>query len=123
MKDRQFMIVLGLVVAAGLVMGLIAFRMTAGGAPAATAAARVKAIGGDPNAPRPSAADGVVDVQPENPPQTADAQSQNGEPSPPAKDPPDIAGPSTGDPPQVAAAPDQSDAPAAAAPPSDSSPQ
>ncbi|QDZ07272.1 hypothetical protein FPZ24_07095 [Sphingomonas panacisoli] len=55
-NDRQFMVILGLVIATGLVMGLIAFRMTAGGS-AAAATAAVKPIGGDPNAPKPSAAD------------------------------------------------------------------
>lgn len=78
MKDRQFMAMVGLVVAAGLVMGLIAFRMT-GGSPAVETAA-AKAIGGDPNAPRPSAADAEVDAQLETPAPASDTGSQNGEP-------------------------------------------
>ena len=47
------MTMLGLVVAAGLVMGLIAFRMTGGSARVATAAVGAKAIGGDPRCAAP----------------------------------------------------------------------
>ena len=121
MKDRQFMTILGLVVAAGLVMGLIAFRMTAGTAAVATAAqSNVAAV--NPNAPRPSAADEVVDPAVVTPPLASDAQGQNGEPSLPAKDPPEMQGPGTGDAPGTAAdQPQQPGAPADT--PGDATPQ
>jgi len=121
------MTMLGLVVAAGLVMGLIAFRMTGGAAGVATASVGAKAIGGDPNAPRPSAADAVVDPQPETPPLAPDTESQNGEPTPPAKDAPEMQGPGTGDLPGTAAEPAPPSAPPAepssdTAPPSSDAP-
>lgn len=115
------MTMLGLVVAAGLVMGLITFRMTGGSAPVATAAVGNSAVG-NADAPRPSAADSVVDVQPEAPPQTTEADSQNGEPST-AKDLPEIQGPGSGDPPGTAVDPSAPPADVAAPPPADVPPQ
>lgn len=98
MKDRQFMAVLGLVVAAGLVMGLIAFRMT-GGQASVAAAVGVRPMGGDPNAPRPSAADEVPDQYASAAPPSADMQAPNGEPPATTTDSPELGGPASNDPP------------------------
>lgn len=99
MKDRQFTVVLSLVVAAGLVMGLVAFRMT-GGSPTPAAAVTANA-----SAPRPSAADEQVADQPADavPPSTDMVGSQSGEPAPTKDDPPELKGPANGDPPGTAA--------------------
>lgn len=105
---------LALVVAAGLVMGSVAFRTTAGGGAAAAATAG-KAVVGDPNAPHPSAADEVVDPQPESAPMAGDAPSANGEPGVPTKESPEMQGPTDGDPPGTVTPP--------SAPPEDASPQ
>lgn len=111
MKDRQFMMMLGLVVAAGLVMGLIAFRVSGGSAATATAASANKQIGGDPNAPHPSAADEIVPPQPDSTPQAGDSSSANGEPIATDKDVPELQGPTSGDPPGTAADPAAANAP------------
>jgi hypothetical protein len=111
MKDRQFMTVLALVVAAGLVMGLIAFRMT-GGSPAVETAAAGNSALANPNAPHPSAADAVVDPPVDAAPLASETGSQNGEPTPPAKDAPEMGGPGTGDAPGTAYDPQQPSAPA-----------
>lgn len=106
MKDRQFMIVLALVVAAGLVMGLVAFRMT-GGATTTTATAAT-APAATSNAPAPSPADSEADSedQPADTiPQSDETGSQNGEPVAPTKEPPAMQGAGNGDPPGTAATP------------------
>ena len=107
MKDRQFMAMLSLVVAAGLVMGLIAFRMTGGSAPVAGETTGNSAVA-NPNAPRPSAADAEVDAPPvDATPLAAGTDSQNGEPAPESKDAPEMQGPGSGDPPGTAYDPQQ----------------
>ena len=116
MKDRQFMAMLALVVAAGLVMGLIAFRMSAGGAAAAAAgnaAAATPAVSGS------SASDESVEPQPDSTPRASDADSQNGEPATPTKDAPELQGPADGDPPGTVTPPSAppADAPATGTPP------
>lgn len=96
------MTVLGLVIAAGLVMGLIAFRMTAGNAPVATAAVGATATGGNPSAAQSSdtgAEWGVsessslssTDAQPGDRPEARDGASPEiatPEPAPPPPPPP-----------------------------------
>lgn len=125
MKDRQFMTMLGLVVAAGLVMGLIAFRVSGGGpSGVAAAAAAVKPIGGDPNAPHPSSADTAVDSDSgasSLPPSPA-VGSENGEPSPTA-DLPEMQGPGSGDPPSAKVDPSAPPSDVSVPPPGDGSPQ
>ena len=104
MKDRQFMVLLGLVVAAGLVMGLIAFRVT-GPAPAVQSASAGGATGKNPAVPEPYTVDVPTETQPDTQPLASDAQSQNGEPVATDKDAPPMQGPTNNDPPQAAAAP------------------
>lgn len=98
------MIMLGLVVTAGLLIGLIASRATTGSA-AAIAAAKVAPIGGDPNAPHPSSADEVVQPQADSVPPTPNAESTNGEPVASTGDLPEMQGPANGDSPGTTAAP------------------
>ncbi|HEX4693399.1 hypothetical protein [Sphingomonas sp.] len=103
MKDRQFTIVLALVVAAGLVMGLVAFRMT-GGATNADAAA--PAATSNAHAPSPADSETASEGQPaDTVPQSEETGSQNGEPVAPTKEPPAMQGPGNGDPPGTAATP------------------
>lgn len=113
MKDRQFMVVLGLVVAAGLVMGLIAFRMTGG--TAVSVAAGNAAVSND-GAPHPSPADEMAGQSADIAPASPEAGNvQNAEPAPPTTEPPEMQGPGSGDPPgTAAAAPSQPSAPAEA---------
>ncbi|MBN8814505.1 MAG: hypothetical protein J0J06_03540 [Sphingomonas sp.] len=111
MNDRQFMIMLGLVVTAGLLIGLLAFRATDGAAGVTTASAGTKLIGGDPNAPHPSAADVAVDAQPDAAPQISNAGSTNGEPTPSNEPMPEMQGPASSDPPGTAADPSTANAP------------
>jgi hypothetical protein len=104
MKDRQFMVVLGLVVAAGLVMGLIAFRMS--GQPAAPVAAAANGAAPADGQPHPSAADSEVastDQPADSVPQSTESEATSGEPSAPTKEPPEMQGPANGDPPGTAA--------------------
>lgn len=125
------MTLLGLVVAAGLVMGLLAFRVTSGSAGAAGAAgmangstAATKMIGGDPDAPHPSAADSAVALPPDATPLASDSESQNGEPGA-GTDTPQMQGPGSGDPPMPVSQPDtaSSEPSAPSAPSGDSTPQ
>lgn len=105
------MVILGLVVAAGLVMGLIAFRMSIG-QPALGSATPVASLGPS-NAPRPSAADQEATDQPPNDLPQSTEIPQNAEPTPPKAEPPEMQGPTSGDPPGTAAAePSQPGAPA-----------
>lgn len=110
MKDRQFTVILALVVAAGLVMGLVAFRMTGAGPASATTAAAANA-----GAARPSVADEQIADQPADavPPSTETAGSQSGEPAPTTDDPPELQGPTNGDPPGTAASEPSQPPPAA----------
>ena len=110
MKDRQFMVVLALVVAAGLVMGLVAFRMT-GGSPAQVVAAGGTAAVANDGAPHPSAAD-EISAQPADAPMAMEqTTSRDSEPGIPASEPPEMRTPSPASPPD-AAAPPESTAPA-----------
>lgn len=119
MKDRQFMTLLALVVAAGLVMGLIAFRMTPRGSAAVATTATGNATAGTPGASSSSTAGESVDPQPESTQPASDADSQNGEPAPQTKDAPEMQGPTDGDRPGTVTPPASppADAPTTDAPP------
>lgn len=107
MKDRQFTIMLVLVIAAGLVMGLIAFRISGGASADTPVVAGNTAVSND-GQPHPSAADteGAADGQPADTiARSDDASSLNGEPPVPAKEPPPMQGSVNGDPPGTAATP------------------
>ena len=98
MKDRQFMMMLALAIAAGLVIGLFAFRST-GGTPASGGVAATTANGAAPtNSSLPPPSDEQVAEQPVefNPPATA-ADAQDGGPSAPVKDPPPMQAQLVGD--------------------------
>ncbi|THD35108.1 MAG: hypothetical protein E7773_11655 [Sphingomonas sp.] len=100
MKDRQFTVILALVVAAGLVMGLIAFRMTAG-APVGVAGNAAVANDG---APHPSPADELTTQSTDSPTLSPTPDNtQNAEPAVPTGEPPEMRGPGSGDPPGTAA--------------------
>ena len=101
MKDRQFMVILGLVVAAGLVMGLIASRMT-GRAPAVETASTDNATSAKRSVPEPYTVEVPTETQPDALSQSSGAQSQNGEPTTTDQDAPPMQGPTNGDPPPVA---------------------
>ena len=104
MKDRQFMVILVLVVVAGLVMGLVAFRVT-GSAPAAQTASAGSTAGKNPAVPEPYTVEVPTETQSDAPLLASGVPSQNGEPVATDKDAPEMQGPANGDPPQVAAAP------------------
>lgn len=94
------MVMLGLVVAAGLVMGLVAFRMT-GGNPAQVAAAGGTAAVANDGAPHPSAADEISAQPADSLEPTAQSTSHDSEPGIPAKEPPELQTPSSTTPPDA----------------------
>ena len=100
MKDRQFLVLLALVVAAGLVMGLIAFRVSGGSATASAGAPAANATAA--KSTRPAASE-EADLPPQSEAPIDTAEDDSGEPRSPKGDVPEMKPPSSGDAPGTAA--------------------